>query len=753
MSLSTLIKTLQDIMRKDAGVDGDAQRISQMVWLLFLKIFDDKEKEWQKNIKGYKSPLQNRFKWSNWAVKNKEMTGDELIDFVNNDLFPSLKKLSNTEGVSSRGKIVGSVFEDAYNYMKSGSLLRQVINTIEEDVDFNSKNERHLFNDIYEKILSDLQSAGNAGEYYTPRAVTQFIVDILDPQIDDKVFDPACGTGGFLVNVIEYIKKQSKNNKDIVKLQDNIFGIEKKPLPHMLAMTNMMLHGIDVPSNIKHRNTLSKRLSDYGSNDQMNIIVTNPPFGGAEEDGIEKNFPKKYQTKETADLFMALIMHLLNPQNGRAAVVLPDGFLFGEEGAKITLKKELLEKFNLHTIVRLPNGVFSPYTGISTNILFFDKGKSTKEVWYFQHPYPEGYKSYSRSKPLRIEEFELEKNWWNKRKENKYAWKVSVDEIVNRKYNLDIKNPYENEISNDNPHLLMNEYDELLIERNRLQDRLKTELKINNENDIFITNFDKLYSTKNSIEKLKNLILKIALKGQFGTQNSKDESSLVLLEKIDEERNSLVKEKKISKQKKLLGISDLDKKFDLPNGWTWVRLNEYGIWKSGSTPSRTNSAYYEGNIPWVKSGEVKQGRIKETVETITELALEKCSLHINPIGSVLVAMYGANIGEVGILEIEAATNQAVCACTTFSVVNNFFLYKLLQSLKSNFISQGAGAAQPNISREKIINTIVPLPPLNEQDRIVKKVEELFRLCDLLEVNLDNSLKIQTKILNTILINI
>lgn len=475
MSLSSLIKTIQDIMRKDVGVDGDAQRISQIVWLLFLKIFDDKEKEWEITIPNYKSPLPNRFKWSNWAANDEGDTGEELIDFVNNDLFPALKKLSNTAGVSPHGKVIGSVFEDAYNYMKSGTLLRQVINAIQSDVDFNSSSDRHLFNDIYEKILSDLQSAGNAGEYYTPRAVTQFMVDILNPQLGEKVFDPACGTGGFLVNVIEHKKKQFKNPDDIAKLQDNIIGIEKKPLPHMLAMTNMMLHGIDIPLNIRHDNTLSRPLKDYGPKDRVDVIITNPPFGGIEEDGIEKNFPKKYQTRETADLFMALIMHLLKPNTGRAAVVLPDGFLFGE-GVKTNLKQELLQEFNLHTIVRLPKGVFSPYTGISTNILFFDKGEPTKHIWFFEHPYPEGYKSYSRSKPLQIEEFELEKKWWNKRKQNQYAWKVSVKEIEERNYSLDIKNPYTEDIVHADPEILMAEYEQINKEMIATRDTLKIEL-------------------------------------------------------------------------------------------------------------------------------------------------------------------------------------------------------------------------------------------------------------------------------------
>jgi type I restriction enzyme M protein len=482
MSLSTLIKIIQDIMRKDVGVDGDAQRISQICWLLFLKIFDDKEQEWELTISGYRSPLQSRFRWRNWAKNTEGITGDELIEFVNNELFPALKRLATTAGVTPRGKVVGSVFEDAYNYMKSGTLLRQVINTIEEDVDFNSSKDRHLFNDIYEKILADLQSAGNAGEYYTPRAVTQFMVDILNPRLGESILDPACGTGGFLTCAIEHLKKQAKTAEDMAILQDSINGVEKKPLPHMLAMTNVMLHGIDVPTRIRHDNTLSRPFKDYGPKDRVDIVLTNPPFGGMEEDGIENNFLAKHKTRETADLFMALIMHLLKHNTGRAAVVLPDGFLFGE-GVKTTLKRELLEEFNLHTIVRMPKGVFAPYTSINTNILFFEKGGPTKDVWFFEHPYPDGYKSYSRGKPLTIEEFDLEKKWWGGatrkgRKITRDAWKVAAKEIAENNYNLDAagKNPHRDEVQNGDPVKLMAEYQRIVGELKKAQAALKAEL-------------------------------------------------------------------------------------------------------------------------------------------------------------------------------------------------------------------------------------------------------------------------------------
>jgi len=481
MAITALVKSIQDIMRKDVGVDGDAQRISQLTWMLFLKIFDDKEQEWEFTLDSYQSPLEERHRWSNWAKNDEGMTGDELINFVNNDLFPALKRLATAAGVSKYGRVIGSVFEDAYNYMKSGTLLRQVVNVIEEDLDFNSSEDRHLFNDIYEKILADLQSAGNAGEYYTPRAVTQFMVDILDPRLGESLLDPACGTGGFLTCAIDHLKQQVKTTDDQQLIEMTVHGVEKKPLPHMLAMTNLMLHGIDVPTNVRHGNTLERPLKDYSPRDRVDLIVTNPPFGGVEEDGIEDNFPKKYQTRETADLFMGLIMHLLKADGGRAGVVLPDGFLFGE-GVKTTLKRELLENFNLHTIVRLPKGVFAPYTSISTNILFFEKGKATEDIWFFEHPYPPGYKSYSRSKPLTIQEFDREKAWWNQREQNEYAWVVSAAEIAAKNYNLDCKNPHEVVVDHGDPKELMAEFLELSEQVAEIQAALKAELMIALEN-------------------------------------------------------------------------------------------------------------------------------------------------------------------------------------------------------------------------------------------------------------------------------
>jgi len=432
----TLIKSIQDIMRQDDGVDGDAQRLSQLVWMIFLKILDDTEQELELIDAKYVSAVPAKFQWRTWAADQEGLTGEELNNFVNNELFPGLRKL--TGSANPRTLIVREAFEDSYNYMKSGTLLRQVINKI-NGIDFNARSDRHQFNDLYEKLLKDLQSAGNSGEYYTPRALTEFIVEMVDPKLGDLVYDPACGTGGFLGNSIDHIRKQVKTAEDEAKLQASIRGTEKKQLPHLLCLTNMFLHGFDAPLTIRRSNTLSRPLRDYGPADRVDVVVTNPPFGGIEEPGIEQNFPQRVRTRETADLFLVLIMRLLK-DGGHAGVVLPDGTLFGE-GVKTRIKEQLLAECNLHTIVRLPNSVFAPYTTIATNLLFFTKGQPTEEVWYYEHRLPRGVKAYNKTKPLGGEEFNPIRDWWSRRVENDYAWRVPLSEIKSRNYDLDIHHP------------------------------------------------------------------------------------------------------------------------------------------------------------------------------------------------------------------------------------------------------------------------------------------------------------------------
>ena len=478
MSISSTIKSIQDIMRKDTGVDGDAQRLSQLVWMLFLKVFDDRETEWELLQDNYQSPIPEQYRWRNWAANAEGMTGEELKRFLDNDMFPALQNLE-AKGSDKKAYVIRSVFEDAYNYMKSGQLIRQVINKIQEGVDFNKAQERHLFGDMYEQLLRDLQAAGNAGEFYTPRAVTEFMVRMVNPRLGEKVLDPACGTGGFLTCSIEHIRSQDvKTVEDETTLQANIHGIEKKPLPHMLCTTNMILHGIDVPSNIRHDNTLARPLISWGPQERVDVVVTNPPFGGMEEDGIETNFPATFRTRETADLFLVLIMQLLK-SGGRAALVLPDGFLFGE-GIKTRIKEKLLQDCNLHTIVRLPNSVFAPYTSIKTNLLFFTKGSPTQDIWFYEHTLPTGVKAYNKTKPLKVQEFEPLAAWWGNaaepmtnRVETPQAWKVSLADIKARNYNLDCKNPHVGEQTNHDPDVLLAQYQTMQHDIGNLQTQLK----------------------------------------------------------------------------------------------------------------------------------------------------------------------------------------------------------------------------------------------------------------------------------------
>lgn len=454
MAVSNLVKRIQDIMRNDAGVDGDAQRISQMTWMFFLKVYDAKEEEWEFYDENYVSLIPDSLKWRNWAVDDKSndiMTGEKLLNFVNNLLFPYLKgneieldgkkiRFEISETTPLKQRIAMYVFEDAQNYMKDGVLLRQVINAINE-IDFTEYKERHEFGTIYETILKSLQSAGNAGEFYTPRAVTDFMVQMIAPKLGESVADFACGTGGFLTSTLKYLEPQRQTAEDIDKYNNTVYGIEKKPLPYLLCITNMLLHDVDEPK-IYHSNSLEKNVRDYKESDKFDIVLMNPPYGGAEKDVVKNNFPAELRSSETADLFMNVIMYRLK-KNGRAAVIIPDGFLFGTDNAKTAIKTKLLSEFNLHTVIRMPHSVFAPYTSITTNILFFDNTRPTQETWFYRMDMPEGYKNFSKTKPITIEHFAPVIEWWNNRQEIVIddfpkAKKYSVNELKEKGYNIDL---------------------------------------------------------------------------------------------------------------------------------------------------------------------------------------------------------------------------------------------------------------------------------------------------------------------------
>lgn len=404
-------------MRNDAGINGDAQRIEQIAWMLFLKVYDAKEQEWEFDEDDYASIIPESCRWANWAADDKSgtaMTGDQLLNFVNNTLFPTLKTLPVDATTPIKKAIVQTTFADANQYMKDGVLLRQVINVI-DDLDLSDYEESHAFGEIYETILKELQSAGSSGEFYTPRAVTDFMAQMIQPKIGEKMADFACGTGGFITSWLKELHKQVETTEDEEAYANSIYGIEKKQFPYMLCITNMLLHDLDVPQ-VYHGNSLLRDVLDYTEDDQFDVILMNPPYGGSEKADVKNHFPADLASSETADLFMSVIMYRLK-LDGRAAVILPDGFLFGTDNAKIAIKKKLLSEFNLHTIIRMPGSVFSPYTSITTNILFFDRTKPTEETWFYRLDMPEGYKHFSKTKPMKLEHFAPVVEWWNDRQE------------------------------------------------------------------------------------------------------------------------------------------------------------------------------------------------------------------------------------------------------------------------------------------------------------------------------------------------
>ena len=458
-NLNSFVKRIRDIMRNDAGINGDAQRIEQIAWMLFLKVYDAKEEDWEISEDDYRSIIPEPCRWRNWAADDRSgtaLTGDKLLEFVNNTLFPVLKGKDipdpdDKDKVKIKGiavdkdtpvkkAIVRTTFEDANQYMKDGVLLRQVLNVI-DDLDLGDYEESHAFGEIYESILRELQSAGSAGEFYTPRAVTSFMAKMIQPKIGEQCADFACGTGGFLTSWLKELEPEVKDTADREKFNTSIYGIEKKQFPYMLCVTNMLLHDIDTPR-VYHDNSLLHEILDYTDEDRFDVILMNPPYGGSEKNEVKANFPTNLASSETADLFMSVIMYRLK-KTGRAAVILPDGFLFGTDNAKVAIKTKLFKEFNLHTVIRMPHSVFAPYTSITTNILFFDHNGPTKETWFYRLDMPEGYKNFSKTKPMKTEHFAPAVDWWYKREEITLegfdkAKKYTAREIAERNYNIDL---------------------------------------------------------------------------------------------------------------------------------------------------------------------------------------------------------------------------------------------------------------------------------------------------------------------------
>ena len=755
MSVNTLVKSIQDIMRRDTGVDGDAQRIGQLCWMFFLKIIDDQDKELELTEEDYTSPIPKRFQWRTWAGDAEGITGEKLIAFIDDDLFPALKNLHATGPSDDRRRVVRSVFEDAYNYMKSGQLMRQVVNKINE-IDFNDLAEIQHFGDIYEQILNDLQSAGNAGEYYTPRAVTAFMVDRIDPKPGEILFDPACGTGGFLTCSLRHMRaRYVKRPEDVERIQTSLRAVDKKQLPHMLCVTNMLLHKIKNPSFVTHDNTLARPYISWEKRDRVDIVLTNPPFGGKEEDGIESNFPQHFRTKETADLFLALIIRVLKP-GGRAAVVLPDGSLFGE-GVKTRLKEHLMAECNLHTIVRLPNSVFQPYASIGTNLLFFEKGAPTERIWFYEHLVPKGQKSYSKTKPIRIEHLRDCMDWWGGpertgRRKTERAWQVTAEEVKARGYNLDIKNPHTAEDAPGDPEELLTYLTATESETATLRDQLKTVLGTAAMNtDQLLAHFTQVADAPDAIPRLRQFILDLAVRGKLVPQDPNDEPASELLKRMKQEKARLVKRGEIRKGKVLPAIEIDERPFGIPAKWRWVKFGNIADFSAGRTPTRNELSFWNtGDYPWISISDMSDGEtLMTTKETVSEKAAKQIFRSAPKQVGTLIMSFKLTIGKIARLGIPAYHNEAIISICPYVSELDPYLFKILPFFARQGDTKGAikGAT---LNRESISNISIPCPPLAEQHRIVAKVDELMALCDRLEASLATGNDTKQRLLNALL---
>ena len=755
MSVRTLVKSIQDIMRTDAGINGDAQRIEQLCWMFFLKIIDDQDAELELMREGYASPIPENYRWSEWAADPEGRTGVELLDFIDDELFPALKDLQSAGPAGARRRVVREVFQDAHNYMKSGQLMRQVVNKI-NGVDFKNLSERQHFGDIYEQVLKDLQSNKHSGEFYTPRAVTAFMADRIDPKPGETLLDPACGTGGFLTCALRHMRdRYVKRPEDEQTMQKALRAFEKKPFPHMLCVTNMLLHDIEVPDFVRHDNILSKSLTTgWSQSDRVDVVLTNPPFGGKEEDGIERNFPQSFRTKETADLFLALIVRLLKP-GGRAAVVLPDGSLFGE-GVKTRLKEHLMEECNLHTIVRLPNSVFRPYASIGTNLLFFEKGEPTREIWFYEHLVPEGQKAYSMTRPIRFEHLQPCIDWWGGpkregREVTERAWKVTAEEVEARGYNLDFKNPHTDEADHGDPEELLEELDAAEAETAALREQLKTALTeaARAKNAVrLLAQFERVADAPDAIPRLRRLILDLAVRGKLVEQDSTEGNSSELLATIQAAWKDRLAKGEIKKIKKWPSATRLDVPFVVPQNWGLVRLGEAIDLINGRAFKPTD--WTPTGLPIVRIQNLNNAQAsfnRFDGEVKDKFLIDSGDFLISWSGTPGTS-FGAHIWDRG----PAILNQHIYNSILIgNVFDKYFLKLAINSRLIELIEQAhGGVGLQHITKPKLEAIVLTLPPLAEQHRIVAKVDELMGLCDQLEASLTTGEETRSRLLDALL---
>lgn len=738
-NISGIVKTIRTLMRGDKGINGDAQRIEQMAWMLFLKIFDDKDIEMELLEEEYVSPIPSELQWRNWAKNSEGITGDELLNFINMKLFPTLKDLSSAN-TNKRALLIKEIFEGNNNYMKSGTIIRQVVNKLNE-VDFNNSEDKHLFGEIYETILKELQSAGDSGEFYTPRAITEFVTSMVNPKLGEVVFDPACGTGGFLTSAIEHIRcKDVQSIEDRLILQHSIRGVELKPLPHMLALTNLILHDIEVPD-IIYDDALSREYTSITQKDKVDCVLANPPFGGNVSDGMETNFPLNYRTKESADLFLIMIIQYLK-KFGRAGIVLPDGSLTGD-GIKERIRKKLLEDCNLHTIIRLPSSVFQPYANVATNLLFFTKGEPTKEVWYYEHSIPEGQKAYSKTKPIQLKEFNSIKKWWNNREESEYSWKVDINTIIESGYNLDIQNPNKLADVFESPEDILHEQNKLHTSMQRNAKLLISEIS-NLENispsmELLTRNFDYFLSDIKNIKFLKSFFLKCAIEGRL-TEKWRETNKV---EPVSDFLNTNYN----------INPIDNDKyPFSIPSSWDWYKFGDIVKFNLGKTPPSKDESYWNNaKYNWIAISDMTDyGYVSSTTKKVNEKSKEEIFKYEPIQKNTLIMSFKLTVGRTSILNIDAYHNEAIISIYPHCNEHKMYLFYTLP-LFSLLTDKRKAIKGITLNKGKMLNMNISLPPLNEQKEIIRKIEYLFKICDELRTQINtsqiNSQELMQSILN------
>ncbi len=743
-NVSAVVSSIRNIMRQDRGISGDAQRLEQLGWMLFLKIIDDKDQELEVIKDNYVSVIPEKFQWRNWATNPEGITGDELINFidsnelVNKGLFLSLREIKSTSN-PKRAMIVKEVFDGTNNYMKSGYEMRKVINKLNE-IDFTKSEDKHIFGNIYESILQELRDAGNKGEYYTPRAVTQLMTMMTNPKLGEKVLDPAAGTGGFLTAAIDHVRDTYvKTVDDEALLQNSITGWELKPVAYVLGLTNLILHEIDIPD-YHYIDSLKKEYNSIGKKDQVDVILANPPFGASIADGVETNFPSTYRCKESADLFVILMLQLLKP-NGRCAIVLPDGSITGE-GVKARIREKLLTDCNLHTIIRLPQTTFFPAL-VSTNLLFFEKGSPTNEIWYYEHNLPVGQKSYSKTKPIQFDEFNPIINWWHNRSESKVSWKVNINDI--KDWNLDIKNPNQEiqELGNANNHYASFIKGDDAFQK--LLNEIATEIHLT-KNPLLKSLIEEkhyLFRKGEVIKLLRQSILQAAIQGELTEDwriaNPHISSAKGILKQAKEFKNRLVESKTIRKEKPLPNTLLNETPFEVPSNWVWSLLDDISVINGGY--AFKSSSYIEEGVRVIRISDFDENGFKNERIVRYEYSDELEPFLLNE-KNILMAMTGGTVGKslfVNSLPEKMVVNQRVATIKINEPILEAYINCVIPTrLIQDVVQEAKNSTNDNISMTDIRGFKIPIPPIEEQKEIIEKVEALLEKCRTLEITIIES---------------